>query len=204
MYVDTVINFVKIYHIHTHITYRMSDHIVFSDLSPGETKKYTSKTETYIKSDLPTLKNLKSYFYIPKFVLSTQKLYFSELRSLNTFWTFIHYFMHIVHTWYGTKGRMQNSWWFWSVRSGFSNQKVRKTNSQQQLFFAPMIAFEWCQFIRTSKALQMHTALTKSHRSQQNIKMYQPTYFRYNIVHWVLQRYKLIISQWNCSIYSLH
>ena len=47
MYVDTVINFAK-YHIHTtyyilctyygHTTYRMSDHIVASELSSGETK----------------------------------------------------------------------------------------------------------------------------------------------------------------------
>ena len=51
-------------------------------------------------------------------------------------------------------------------------------------------------------ALYTHCTNTKSHRKQQNIKCIGRPIFLCNIVHWVLQQYKLIGSQWNYLIYS--
>ena len=63
-------------------------------------------------------------------------------------------------------------------------QNICKTSWRQQLFFTLTLVFEWCQFIRNF--LLLFTRKAAKHTQ------YRPTHIHYNIIHWVLQQYKLI------------
>ena len=121
-------------------------------------------------SDLPTLKKPKIIFVHPKICIFHTKIVFFRTKILEHILNI--YSLFHIHCSYLVWYKRKNAEFMMILKLNFwfKLSKVRKTNWLQQLFFVPMIAFEWCQFIQTSEVLDIHTALTNSHGNQQNIK----------------------------------